>query len=275
MAAEVEPLFLPGSRGRLFGLYVHGATPPREAFVFAPPFAEEMNRCRALVAEQARRFAGIGIASLLLDPFGTGDSDGDLEDASWETWREDLGLAADWLGARAGCPVSLWGLRLGALLAGSVFEAAPERYRRLLLWQPVTNGKQFMTQYLRLRVAWLMERDLPAETTEGIRAEIAAGAAVEVAGYRLAAALTSGIDGARFPDAGPELAGRRIDWLENAADTGAEPSIAAKRAIEALAKRGAEVRAATFAGAPLWQLHKRDVLPEVMDATAALIGESS
>ncbi len=275
MTIVVEPHFLPGSRGRLFGLYMQGDTPPRDAFVYLPPFAEEMNRCRVLAAEQARRLAALGIATLLLDPYGTGDSDGDLEAASWSDWQADALAAAEWLGRRAGRPVSLWGLRLGALLASSVFESAPQRFERLLLWQPVANGKQFLTQYLRLRVAWLMERDLPAETTDGIREALAGGRIVEVAGYPISGSLSAGIDAARLPGGDTDLAGKRVDWLENVAEAGAEPSVGARRAIAQLEQRNAAVRTITFCGAPLWQLHKRDSLPELIDVTTSLLGDAA
>lgn len=275
MKPEIRPVFIDGTCGRLFGLHFPAGPAPRGALLYLPPFAEEMNRCRALAAEQARALAAAGISCLLLDPYGTGDSDGDLENATWAIWRDDALLATGWLAQAAGCRVSLWGLRLGGLLAGELFEAAPGQFERLLLWQPVSNGRQYLTQYLRLRVAWLMERGLPAETTDGIRATMADGTPVEVAGYLLAGDLAAGIDDARFPHGDSSLHGKRIDWLENAAEAGAPLSVAARRAVEQLQKLDAEVHATTFAGPPLWQLHKRDELPGLIEATCALFGESS
>ena len=275
MKPETRPVFIEGSCGRLFGLYFPAGPAPRGAVLYLPPFAEEMNRCRALAAEQARAFASSGISCLLLDPYGTGDSAGDLENATWAIWREDALLAANWLAQSSGCQVSLWGLRLGGLLAGQLFQTAPDHFDRLLLWQPVTNGKQFLTQYLRLRVAWLMERGLPAETTDGIRAAMAAGTPVEVAGYLLSGPLATSIDDARFPEGDTPLQGKHIDWLENATGTGAPLSIAARRSVDSLTARGAQIHAATFAGPPLWQLHKRDELPELIEISSALFGEAS
>ena len=49
-----------------------------------------MNRCRAMVALQARAFAALGAGTLVLDPFGTGESSGEFVAASWATWGDDL-----------------------------------------------------------------------------------------------------------------------------------------------------------------------------------------
>ncbi|MBR0568578.1 hydrolase 2, exosortase A system-associated [Azoarcus sp. L1K30] len=275
MKTETRPVFIDGSQGRLFGLYFPATVPARGAFLYLPPFAEEMNRCRALASAQARSFARIGYSCLLLDPFGTGESHGELEAASWDLWATDAGIAADWLARESGLCVSLWGMRLGGLLAGSMFESAPSRYGRLLLWQPVVNGKQFLTQYLRLRVAWLMERGLPAETTDLIRGRMAEGQVVEVAGYPLAGQLAAGIDAARLFSGESAMQAKRIDWFENVTNDSGALSIAARQVVSALEARGAVVGSHPFSGPPLWQLHERDALPTLISATTALFGESS
>ena len=275
MKVETRPVFVEGSRGRLFGLHFPAAGDARGAFLYLPPFAEEMNRCRALAAAQARAFALLGYSCLLLDPYGSGESDGELEAATWDIWLQDAVLAATWLGNASGQNVSLWGMRLGGLLAGSLFEAEPERYDRLLLWQPVVSGKQFMTQYLRLRVAWLMERGLPPETTDRIRASMVEGHVVEVAGYPLSGALCSGIDAARLFEADSSLQGKQIDWFENIATEGSTLSALARQTIPAIEARGGIVGSHPFTGPPLWQLHERDALPTLLNATSALFGGAS
>lgn len=273
MGQMINPVFLPGQRGRLFGLYVAPAERARASLVYVPPFAEEMNRCRALATEQARRFAQLGVASLILDPFGTGESDGDLEAATWSGWGDDVRSACAWLNDASGTSAGLWGMRLGGLLAGELFEATPEAYSRLLLWQPVLNGKQFLTQYLRLRVAWVMERGLPAETTESIRAALNGGEVIEVAGYPLGQALTEGIDAGRFPAGKDSLAGCRIDIFEHGATADKPLSVATGKALANLREREANASAHVFTGPPLWQLHERDAMPSLLDDTPAIFGD--
>ncbi|NND68268.1 MAG: hydrolase 2, exosortase A system-associated, partial [Halioglobus sp.] len=78
----------PGAR--FFTLQFRGEGVARGHVVFVPPFVEEMNRCRALVAQQARAFAQQGYLCTLVDFFGTGDCDGDLADATLAHWRGNL-----------------------------------------------------------------------------------------------------------------------------------------------------------------------------------------
>src|SRR5690242_13967142 len=77
--AIVTPLYLRSGQRRVFAIYhaPHREAPRHLSFVYVPPFAEEMNLARRMAALQARALAAVGIGVLLLDLFGTGDSDGD------------------------------------------------------------------------------------------------------------------------------------------------------------------------------------------------------
>lgn len=235
--------------------------------IYVPPFAEEMNRSRRMAALQARAFAAIGIATLVLDLFGTGDSGGDFRDARVGLWLGDIIAAADWLEAQGHRVDGLWGLRLGALLAATASASAPARFRRLLLWQPVTDGKAMLTQFLRVRVAAAMTEGGPAEKTEELRAQLAAGTAVEVAGYELAPELAAALDGLRLDhvELGP---GTRVDWLEVGDEASDQVLPAAMRVVDAWRKRGIAVSARTIAGEPFWTLQETTLAPALLAATA-------
>lgn len=269
-----EPFFLESAAGKVFALFLpaHGAT--KGSFLYVPPFAEEMNRCRHIAARQAREFAKEGYACLILDPYGTGDSEGDFTDASWDIWKQDVACAADWLARKTSTNVTLWGLRLGALLAADVANTDPQRFSRLLLWQPVPDGKLFLTQYLRLRVAFLMDNDLPSETTDGMRQAMHSGQSLEVAGYCLASPLVAALDNVRLSDI-KELGNTRIDWFEHVAEAGKPPTIAAKRAMDHLTGTGCDLKAHMFTGPPMWALHKRDEIPDLITQTTALFRATS
>jgi hypothetical protein len=75
----MHPAFIDGSGGRLFTLYFapDAAVSARGGLLFIPPFAEELNRSRHMVVKTARALAAAGWGVLLLDLFGTGDSEGD------------------------------------------------------------------------------------------------------------------------------------------------------------------------------------------------------
>lgn len=271
--ADLEPLFLDGAAGRIFGLYFPPVGIARGALLYVPPFAEEMNRCRSLVAEQARALAQQGWGCLLIDPYGTGDSEGELADADWTLWRQDVQHATDWLSRKAACPVTLWGLRLGALLAADAAQQTPERYAGLLLWQPVSDGKLFLTQVLRQRVAYLMDRGLPAETTDQMRQAMQQGKHVEVAGYSLSQRLIEGIDNARMA-AFSALQGQQIDWFENVSEPGKALAPASLKIIDQL-KATNTLRVHPFCAPPIWQLHDRDHAPDLIAQTTALFGATT
>ncbi len=268
MAGRVSPKFLDGASGRLFTLYFAPTTPIRGAILYLPPFAEEMNRCRALVSAQARALANRGYAVMLLDLYGTGDSGGELTDATWDAWRSDVVSAANWLHNTCGAAVTLWGCRLGALLAADVAGQNPGQYTRLLLWQPVIDGKLFMTHTLRQRVAFLMGQGLPPETTEQMRTQLQTDTALVISGYVLPGALCNAIDQMHIAQC--SLSHAHIDWLENVSEPGKPLSIGSQKTIDRLRSQGAAVAVHPFCAPPIWQLHERDEAPDLLEKTTAL-----
>lgn len=265
----IEPMFLPGQAGRVFALYIGPRTTARGAVLYLPSFAEEMNRCRATVALQARQLAALGHACVLLDYHGTGDSEGEFDAARWSTWCADALMAADWLRQRSGHAPVLWGLRLGALLAAEVASQSGGALNRLLFWQPVADGKTFLTQYLRLRVASLMDRGLPAETTESIRAQLRTGAGVEISGYRLPGGLSGDIDSKKMLDI-DAFGGMQIDWFENVDQPDKPPSMGAQRVVDGIISKAGVVKMHPFCDPAIWSLHSRDNAPDLIAKTTAL-----
>ena len=194
----LEPFFLSGPRGDRFCIFHPAATDPRGAVLYLHPFAEEMNKSRRMAALQSRALASNGFAVLQIDLFGCGDSDGESVEARWEIWREDVALAMRWLAENAHPVITIWGLRLGALLA---LDAAPQCDRAphaFILWQPVLKGETLINQFLRLRVASEMLSESKSRSgAQDLRAALAAGATVEIAGYELTQQLVTAIEGAR------------------------------------------------------------------------------
>ena len=134
---SIDADFLEHQGRNLFHLLLRptdGAT--RGSILFLPPFAEEMHKSRGVVASQARRFAAQGYNVLLLDLTGCGDSSGDFADASWQLWREDAIAGVDRLSSISEAPLTLWGLRMGALLACDL-AVRLSRLVQLVLWQPL------------------------------------------------------------------------------------------------------------------------------------------
>lgn len=266
-----QPLVLTGQRGWLCGLYYAPATGTTAVgdVLVVPAFAEEMNRCRAMVSMQARALAAQGIGTLVLDPSGTGDSAGEFVDATWAQWRADLQQGIDWLQAHGhGCR-ALLGIRLGAILAAELAAANPG-IGQLLFWQPVLNGKLFYTQFLRIRVA--AELNLPdrIKTTGELRQKSSIGEPVEVSGYEVGPRLAQEVDALELPQAAL-LQQRRSAWFEVAVDADTVMSPANAKALAALQASGATAQAAVVVGPPFWHVHERELAPALIEATTACL----
>lgn len=188
----IEAFFLPLDGSDRFCLLHLPQGKPRGNIVYLHPFAEELNRSRAVVARQARAFAAVGYAVLQMDLYGCGDSAGDFGAASWMRWRADTHAAICLLQERFDAPLCLWGLRSGGLLASEVAHELDTDIA-LLLWQPVLSGKQHLQQFLRLSLAADVLAGKAQGGTDALLARFDAGQSVEVAGYTLAPALAQGL----------------------------------------------------------------------------------
>lgn len=266
------PVLLDGTRGRLTGILYAAATdvPFAGGVLVAPAFAEEMNRCRSMVAMAATRLAARGHDTLVLDPFGTGDAEGDFGDADWTTWRNDLRRGLEWMRARGATCTAILGVRLGAVMAAELAAADPA-IRRLALWQPVLDGKAYYTQFLRIRIAAELQSAGGIKSTDELRQRIAAGERIEVSGYRLGAGLTSEIDAVRWPAALPDV---KIGWFETLAAEDSTVPRPSTKAIDAARAAGRSVDLVTPVGPPFWQVHERAVADRLLEATDTWFAES-
>jgi len=259
------PLFIDGPAGRLFAVYHPAAVAAAPALLYVHPFAEEMNRCRRMAALQARAFAAAGRAVLILDLSGCGDSDGEFDAARWDGWRADVAAGIDWLRGRGHRRVGLWGLRLGALLAAEA--ARDSEVSDLLLWQPVASGRTYLTQFLRIRLAAAITRaGGGGETTQALRAALAGGTTLEVAGYGLTGAMAAAIDDRALAPLVPPTT-VAAHWLEVAGEASDALPPAGAAVVEAWRAAGRAVGAAVVAGDPFWATAEIAVAPALVAAS--------
>jgi exosortase A-associated hydrolase 2 len=255
---------------RFFTLQFVSSSSPKAHIVFVPPFGEEMNRCRSLVATQARSFASAGYSCTLVDFFGTGDSEGQLRDASLPMWQSNISTVFESVQRDCPAPVILWGLRLGGLLALHFSMLPGCQPRDIILWQPVSSASLYITQVLRQRVASLMVRDLPPETTKEIRQRLADGEDVEVSGYTLSGALVGQIESIDVSLMSGLCAGT-IYWLEHVTESGKEIGLASRKVVDQLSQQGNRIDVRTFCDPPIWQIHERDFAPQLLATTSGLL----
>ncbi len=267
---QVEAFFLQGGKAEIFAVLFKPVEPAKSVVLFIPPFAEEANRCRETAAHQARSFAKSGVACLLIDPYGTGDSQGELIDASWQIWKKDIIAAAEYLENLFQTKVSLWGIRLGALLAADICQDDCQRFNQLILWQPVMDGKIYLNQFLRQRIISLQERNEPAETTKDMFKNLESGQTVEVAGYSLKSTLTNSIKSVNFKQL-ESLTNVNLYWLEIVANADADIPLINKKIMQDLIERGNKVFFEKMTTPTIWTLQKRTSAPELIDKTLWLM----
>lgn len=266
-------MFLPVNGRRLFALQIVPTGPCLGSVLYLPPFAEEMNRCRSTAAAMARALAAQGWQVLLLDPLGTGESDGEVTDGDWDLWCADAAAAAQWLASQTGHAPMLWGMRTGALMAAEL-AARHGAGAQLLLWQPVLDGKLFLNQYLRLRIASQMVRDGDRETTDSIRHQLSQGMAVEIAGYPLTGRLADAMADRRLADWTAALAGRQIFWVEVVAKADQPLALPSRKTIDGLQAAGASVHHTNVACPMVWQLQERSDTQPLLQASLDLLAQA-
>lgn len=187
MTVACQAFFLTGAQGALFALYYFPKQGKCNKFILhVPAFAEENNCSRHIVDQQCRAFVEQGYSVLVIDLYGTGDSQGDFADATWAHWQQDIVVASQWLHNQGAESITLWGLRTGALLAIQCVNRVQFKVDRLILWQPVLIGEVFVMQFLRLKViAAMLDHTASKVSTQALKEKIFAGHPVEVAGYQL------------------------------------------------------------------------------------------
>ena len=176
------PCPAPGGSGEEFAIV---AGPPAAAarVLIVPALFEEANRTRRMLVETMRVMDDAGIASVLPDLPGCNESRAPLEQQDLGSWRAAMATAASHFAAS-----HVLTLRGGAVIL-------PD----LPGWQlePV-GGVQVLRPMLRARTVAERE-DGRAETMDGLL-EQARAAGIELAGYRLGAAMVGQLEVAQPRD---------------------------------------------------------------------------
>ena len=268
----LEPFFAETGRGRRFAISSRPASECRGSVLFVPPFAEEMNKSRRMAALAAQALAENGWHVLRADLHGCGDSEGASGEATWSGWLADIDFWVDWLLRRTKGPIILWCLRAGVLLATSWLNRTPAS-ASLLLWQPVPNGQQHLTQFLRLRAASEM---LDSRNAGGIvsqlKSDLAGGTPVTVAGYELNPELANPLADARLQL--PDEYDGAMSLLE-VLSADASPSPAFQRLAGSWREAGIRTQCIQVPGPPFWQTSEIETAPSLIHATVEAAGNLS
>lgn len=258
----MDAQFLDINGRRLFCLRLRNDA-ARWRVLVLPPFAEELNKCRRMIALCARALAAEHCDVLWPDLYGTGDSSGEFEDARWDDWRADVAALAAWHARALPLAASaVLAVRSGALLV----DALPLRAEGcVVLWQPVLDGARFVQQFLRLRVM-SARMSGGTETIAQLEQQLAAGASLEVAGYSLSGALATGLGAARLTALSLARAAA-VHLLEFKTGADAAVSLPSQQFISALRDGGSTASATCVLAEQFWTTQEISAPTSVVDAT--------
>lgn len=268
MRSRLEPVFV-SSRSRRIFLLLHVPIQAERCVLFVPPFAEEMNKTRRQFRETAEALANRGIASVLPDLSGTGDSEGGFAESRWETWKSDLHAAIEWAEASGLSVAGVLAVRLGCSLAAEALADLGRGVLRSAFWQPVESGSQLMTQFLRTRVAASLMRDAK-ETVEGLKNRLSGGESLEVAGYELAPELWRSIEQVRLSKLLSTFLGN-LRIFEIGRTESRTLSAGTRNLIACGTSNGLEVQAQLISGEPFWMSTEIVTQPLLTEATVSFL----
>lgn len=225
-----------------------------------------------MISLQAQRFSRMGYAVLIVDLYGTGDSEGEFGKVTWDMWQNSLDQAWQWLRDQQGISaVHLWGVRLGCLLALDSIRTFKWPVRSYLFWQPVTNGDRFVTQLMRLRIAEQFGQK-KQDSVKDLRQSSAAGESLEIAGYLVNAKLLQTIAALNTEVLTP-TSGTLVHWLECSTAEPSEMLPGSQKIINHWQQASVAVRSACVNGPSFWNSVEIEEVPELLEKSCTLFAE--
>ncbi len=260
--------FLDGAAGRILcvGDIQSNGSQPQSAALIVAPFGEEMNKSRHVLAALARRLADAGYAVLLPDLYGTGDSEGDFSDATLAIWRSDIDKAIEALNASV--PIDLIGLRAGALLAADA--VSRHTVRSLNLLHPIADGRQQLTQLLRLRLAGGLLGGEQKETAAELKQRLADGETLEIAGYGISSTLAADLETLALGNMSLGNV-QTVNWVELAPEADRPLMPVSQRLVDAWREEGLAIEAAVVACDQFWATQEIAQCPGIVDKALEFI----
>ena len=213
VATQVE--FYQGTRGPLFRII---RTPEKilAHLIFIAPLFEQANQTRHHITRSAINAYQQGMQSIVFDHYGTGDSAGELIDASLALWQQDLLHQLTEIKTNSSKDILL-SLPLSAVLLLS--DKILSQVAGVILLQPDFNGKRFVQQFKRLALAAQLSKNNNSEGDKAKDAETSKLNIIEIAGYQMQSNLLDELAGQHIA----KLADFNIDchwfeWLEKSAE---------------------------------------------------------
>jgi exosortase A-associated hydrolase 2 len=177
--------FAGSNKKKLLGiLYQPQSIIRKTGIVYCHPFAEEKNTSHAITVKACRAFAHSGYPVLRFDMNACGDSEGDLDDATINSWTVDIDAAAKLLKDNSGVQeIALFGLRLGGGMAILASEKGISP-SFLILWEPILDFTLYIKQFLRTMISTQIVASTREKTTvKTLEDQLESKATVNIMGY--------------------------------------------------------------------------------------------
>jgi alpha-beta hydrolase superfamily lysophospholipase len=143
----VTPFYFGDPQRPLYALY-HAprvSVARSSAVLLCPSIAAERESTRATLAALAGKLAASGHHVLRFDYSACGESAGDVGKGQFLRWLRDVDTALAELTDLSGADrLAVVGIRIGALLAATALATVRTPVRRLVLWDPVVSGAEYM-----------------------------------------------------------------------------------------------------------------------------------
>ena len=151
------PIYFGDPQKPLFGIFypAQSSRVRNRSAVLCNPIGNEYVGAYRTMRVLAEQLAEAGVSVLRFDYYSTGDSAGFGDEGSVQQWLADIAAAIDEVqGAADADRTSLIGVRLGATLAAFAANSR-EDIDRVVLWEPIINGQEHVTQHLARHRTWL------------------------------------------------------------------------------------------------------------------------
>lgn len=272
---QFRPEYLDTSSGRIFVLFVipRQATRPVGGVIALPPFAEEMNKSRHMLAMLGQRLASMGIVFALPDLYGTGDSEGEFSEATWGHWLSNVRATVEAVSDYGITGLNFVALRLGIFLLPDLQGSRFADRSKVVMWNPVQRGSKMIDQMLRAKV--IRERESADEggTIATLRKEIRGAGGMEVAGYRLTDALVSSVDGLELSKVQMPV-NSEVEWIDTS-PIGTDRVAPAVEVIKsAWSGRIRSLAYSRIVGQQFWMGPEIDLVPDLISRTTAILASA-
>ena len=241
--------FYQGSNGELFRLI---RTPQKIIghIIYLAPLFEQANQTRHMQTRLALNAYKLDVQSIVFDHYGSGDSQGELTQASLAVWQQDIIEQINTLKVDSSKPIFISGILSSVLLLNNEIITA---VNGLFLAQPEFNGKRFIQQFKRLAIAGELTNHNKPQTESN---------KITIAGYTVEQPLLDGL--AQQVIGNFSKSSTPCYWLEWSEQAAGLP-LARLKQQQAFSAKNKHTHCVCIDDSKFWQSTELEVAPHYID----------